>query len=131
MLQGINAAPGFLDLRRHQLAGFLNLSQSQHIRQEVLQGFDRIVQITGGKSKTVRVDVMLIGCLGFILKFRYLHTHDILRGSLQIDLLSGCQQGYINHLIRHGGSGQQKVLIRSHDSRFHLLTKSLILSHQV
>ena len=78
MFQGVDTAAGLLDLGGHKLARFLDLSEPSHLRQDVSQGFDRVVQITGCKCKAIGIDVVFISRSGLVLEYRNIHTHDIL-----------------------------------------------------
>ena len=131
MLQSIYTSSGLLDLGSHQLAGFFHFCQTKHVRKYVLQGFHRSVQITGGKSKTVGIDIVGIRCSCFIFKNRNIHTHDILFSGFQINFLLGSHQCRIQSFLRHSGFCNNKIGIGTSDTSLYLLTQLHVLTYQV
>ena len=61
MLQGVDAAPGLLNLGGQQLAGLLGLSQFQHVRKNRAQAGYRVIQIAGGEGEAIREHIVLVG----------------------------------------------------------------------
>ena len=131
MLQGIYTAAGLFNLRCHELAGLFTLGQAQHIRQKVCQAFHRIIQIAGGKGKSIGIDIIGVRSPGLILEHRNLHAHHIPCLGFQINLLLGSHQGHIQGFVCHAGAGQHKILVGRRNACLYLFTKSFVLTHQV
>ena len=131
MLQGVYTTPCFFDLRSHQLTGFFHFCQSEHIRQDICQRFYRSVQITGGKSKTIGIDIVGIRGSCFVFKNRNIHTHDILFAGFQIDFLLGSHQGSVQSLLRHSGFCNDKIGVGTSDTSLYFFTQLHVLAHQI
>ena len=131
MLQSVYTAPGLLNLRRHQLAGFLTLRQPQKVRQQIRQLLHRVVQIPGGEGESVGVYVVGVRRPGVDVKNGDLHAHHISGLRLQIYLLLGRHQRHVEGFLGHPGPGQNEVLVGLPDSRLHLLPERLVLPDQL
>ena len=131
MFQRIYPAACFLNLYRHQLTGFLRLRQFQHIRQNICQRFYRVVQIAGRKCKTIGINIIFIGCPGFVIKHRNIHAHNVPFIRFQINALLRRHQCGMERLLRHAGLCNDKVFIRRLNPRFHLLAQSHVFPNQI
>ncbi len=53
MLERVDTAARFFYLCRHQLAGFFNLGEAEHLGQNVRKCFNRHIEVSGGEREPV------------------------------------------------------------------------------
>ena len=87
VFQSVYTTSGLFDLITHQLAGFLDLRQFQHIRQDICQRFDRIIQIAGRECKAIGIYIVGVRRLGTVGEIRNIYTHDVFLVRFEVDLL--------------------------------------------
>ena len=131
IFQRVNPAAGLFDLLRHELGGFFDLRQLEHLLKHLAQRVYGSIQLTGGGRKAIGIDIRIGLGLRLEIIDGNIDGHDVLHGHRQLHALLGIEQRLLHGLGAHQGGSHGKRLVNRHQFLFHLCPQGTDLPHGI